>query len=476
MHSSALHLQNHVGKIIQAFNTRDYENLPASDRDTMCQSLDEILEMYHNPEFDPELGLKWIEPLRRIACELEAVDAMISLDKILQGYMGDGVPQMSTDRDKEFRSLGNDVISAWNKGDTQKTTEYFELWLQACGQKPEISHVQADCFPPLLSIAQNLDNSDILSRVTTSHMSVVAQGVIMRSNESLMPAINHLAIDYPETVTIETFMKCNAKCSFCPYPDMVETSPRAGTRMSEELFAKIINDLTDIPSTFKFKMNLSRVNEPLLDHRLFDFMDLIQDKLPHAFLFMPSNGSTLTEKNIRNLGRYKNFKKLMVSLNYRDKATYEKVMGISFDRTVANLDKLHAIRKAEEIEFTTVLSAVMDAGEVWNDFQTWCQNRYPLFVVDRYPPTNWFGMTKNDAEPVITQPSGCKDWYQIHILADGTEAQCCYDAEGKFGHGNALDMHVLDLYNKEWQRKLRRTGAVRQSELSPAFCQSCTYA
>ena len=464
-----------VNDLIVAFNERDIAAFDAQARVAMDQELKKIFDAIDESIIKPLNLISCLGALRGIACEIASTESMLRIDTMLQWFLSAGIPQATAERDREFRACANGILTAWNAQNDTEAKSLLHDWTEMCGTEPVVSHAQEDCFAPLIQTAKALEMADVVSELDALQADVAAQKALLTTSQELMPAVNFLAIDYPHIVTIETFMKCNAKCHFCPYPEMEQTSDRANVRMSEELFAKIIDDLTDIPSKIPLQMNLSRVNEPFLDHRIFDFMDMIEEKLPQAHLFMPSNASTLNAKNLSKLTQYTSFKKLMVSLNHHEKEGYEATMGLSYERTIANLDTLHALRESGEAQFGVVLTTVMELGETWESFAAWCKERYPRFLCDRYPPTNWFGMTENESGPILTQPSSCKDWYQVHILADGTEAQCCFDAEGKFGHGNVADMHILDLYNKDWQRQLRRTGAIRQSDMSPGFCQACDY-
>ena len=47
---------------------------------------------------------------------------------------------------------------------------------------------------------------------------------------------NSIYLKYPPLVHIETFTKCNADCSFCPYSSL----ERLGTKMPDNLISKII--------------------------------------------------------------------------------------------------------------------------------------------------------------------------------------------------------------------------------------------
>ena len=414
--------------------------------------------------------------VRSIVGTTRSTDLMNAVDAILEPYMGDGIPQHSQETDIALRKIANNVIFATNSGDLNQAELLLREFVTACDGAHEIGPNQREALAPLLEVARHIGKQDLFERVSKLDQRVEAFTQVLLSNKDTVPAITYEAIDFPQVVTVETFMKCNARCTFCPYPEMEETSDRAGVRMPEELFAKIISDLCDVPKDHPFMMNLSRVNEPLLDSRLFDFLELIREKLPQVTVFLPSNGSTLTEKNIRRLADHKEFFKLMVSLNHHEKDTYERVMGLPFDRTIANLDRMHEMHAAGEVPFSVVLTAVLPPGPELDDFKTWCKSRYPSFFVDHYPPTNWFGRTEDEIAVNMPLTLSCKDWYQIHILADGSEAQCCFDSEGEFGEGNVNDTHILDIYNKPWQRRMRRFGLSRSSEHSPDFCQNCTYA
>ena len=79
-------------------------------------------------------------------------------------------------------------------------------------------------------------------------------------------------------------------CDFCAYPDLAHKSEK----MPTSLFEKIVSDLSEIPASHPFYFILSRVNEPFLDKRLFEFQRPINRTIPHAGFLIYTNGSTLT--------------------------------------------------------------------------------------------------------------------------------------------------------------------------------------
>ena len=83
-----------------------------------------------------------------------------------------------------------------------------------------------------------------------------------------------------DTISIETFSKCNGGCSFCPVNRFDD--PRPDNLMDEELFKKIILNLYDLE--YNGQLILSLNNEPFLDKRIYSFIKLARKKLPNCFL------------------------------------------------------------------------------------------------------------------------------------------------------------------------------------------------
>lgn len=456
-----------ANRAIDAFNGRDL----ASARD----ALHAYLAAFDAEGGDAHAMLPFASALRTIAFQVRDVDSVLKIDTVLQSLMGEGIREFDPDHDTSVRAEVNTMIAAVNEGRADEARALIKGFLTDHDGGRGLHHMQMDCAEAVNTLC-NLPDIKLGERIPGDVITeMTVQQLVYETNKQVFPSVDTLAIDFPYMVTIETFSKCNARCTFCPYPMLEAESSRSNVKMPEERFLKIISDLKDIPDTRSLTINLSRVNEPLLDTRIYDFISLIEQELPGRTIILPSNGSTLTQKNIERLASLRSFRKLYVSMNSDDQKTYEETMGIPFDKTVENLDRLHEMKAAGEVGFSVSLTAVMALGQEFDQYQAWCRDRYPLFDIGRYPPTNWFGLTNNQEPESADTPALCKDWYQVHILADGTEALCCFDALGQFGGGNIDDCHLLDLYNKPWQRDLRRYGTIRQSALSSKVCQGCWY-
>nr|CCF78643.1 hypothetical protein RGS1_70349 [Rubrivivax gelatinosus S1] len=73
-----------------------------------------------------------------------------------------------------------------------------------------------------------------------------------------------------------TLVPCNAKCVFCPSP----TSAPQRQEFGDKIFARIIEDLPEIPVNRPCSINLHRINEPSRDPRMERFIRPARDKIP----------------------------------------------------------------------------------------------------------------------------------------------------------------------------------------------------
>ena len=273
-------------------------------------------------------------------------------------------------------------------------------------------------------------------------------------------------IDYPQIVSIETLASCNAACDFCPYPSL----ERKGARMPDELIEKIINDLTDIPSSIPFHVTLARINEPFLDKRILSVAESINHKLPSASLILFSNVSPLTEKTLDRLAQLQRVYVFSLSLNDHRPAEYERIMRIPFERTLERLDSIYKRVEAGQFNIPIRVSRVADGTPNDSAFIEFVRNRWPLFDVVVYRKSDWLGAVKTE---VSTVPNiGCQQWFTMSFFADGRESFCAMDSAGTIGNrGNVEKEHVLTLYNHPDKRRLRQ-NVLSRLDVEP--CKRCS--
>ena len=282
-----------------------------------------------------------------------------------------------------------------------------------------------------------------------------------------MTDLRQFYLDWPHEISIETFAKCNAACTFCPYT----TLERQGERLADEVLDRIVEELKDHP--WPFMIAPFKVNEPFLDKRLIPFCRKINAELPKAHLRLFSNGSALTQKHIEEVATLQRVVHLWISLNDHRPDEYHKLMSLDFGRTAANLDKLHAYVECEQFPHPVMVSKVREKQEVSDldrDFVEYVKGRWPLFGVHLIKRDGWLGYTEPGADTIPDTP--CGRWYELSITATGIVAHCCMDGRAEYPIGDVTKQSLFEIYNSPDWRRNRLEGWSRKN-VHP--CSTCTY-
>ena len=270
-------------------------------------------------------------------------------------------------------------------------------------------------------------------------------------------------LDWPYEISVETFSRCNAACTFCPYT----TLERIGTKLPDEILDQIIEELKDHPHPFI--LSPFKVNEPFLDKRLLPFCRKVEANLPKARLRIFTNGSALTDKHIEEVGNLRQVHHLWISLNSHDPDEYRELMSLDFERTTGNLDRLHAADFPHDV----VLSKVAVEGwahPVQAEFVAYCNRRWPKFQVFVIKADGWLGDIPLGSPEIPDRP--CGRWFELSIMANGVVSHCCMDGEGKFPIGDITKQSLFEVYNSPEWRHNRLTMWSRKN-VHP--CSTCSY-
>lgn len=273
-------------------------------------------------------------------------------------------------------------------------------------------------------------------------------------------------LDFPALLSLETMSLCNAACDFCPYPSL----ERKGELMPDWLIEKVLSEVASMRNRPPFEVQLSRVNEPFLDNRIYELSHEVERRLPEAIQSFFSNGTPLTERNLLRLAALQRVSYLNISVNDHRREHYERTMRLPFEKTLERLVNINRLKSEGVLRFQIYVSRVGDGSPADSAFLEWVQLQFPALsglVTER---CDWFGMV-----PVTVGPApdvSCRQWFQLHFLANGRNAYCCIDADGLHGVGTASDGHVIhDIYNHPLRRNLR-LKLVSRRQVGP--CCGCT--
>lgn len=267
-------------------------------------------------------------------------------------------------------------------------------------------------------------------------------------------------MDQPNEISLETLAMCNAACTFCPYP----TVERKGTRMSQELIDRLVGEMESFTQPFFFSP--FKLNEPLLDKRTLPLCRAVNERVPNAMIRLFTNGAALTDDNMAQIHALTNVHQLWVSLNSHIPEEYEKLMGIPFERTAKNLDRLHA----SSFRHSVMLSCVGYPNE---EFRRYCFDRWPKFESFAIKKESLLGFT--DAQYEDVPDSACIRWFELSITAEGIASHCCQDSEAKFPIGDVKRQTLLEIYNSPHWRERREKMMSRKMVPDSSPCRGCAY-
>lgn len=277
-------------------------------------------------------------------------------------------------------------------------------------------------------------------------------------------------VEFPYQIGIESRAVCNARCDFCAYPSM----RRRGDRMDDALLDKILREMEDLPRDLPLDVNLSRMNEPFADKRVPDLGLELERRFPQVGLWFFTNASPLVERVLDRLTALRRVSQFVLSFNDHRADEYERVMALNFNKTLANIDNLHAMVEAGSITFIPTVSRVGDGSPADAEFLEFTRARWPRFIHRVTQRFDWVGDKWGGAVTRFGDipRAGCWQWFHLPILASGKVANCSIDYEGALAWGDAREMHILDIYNQPARRALREGVPVRDAVPD---CSACNH-
>ncbi|MCC6585165.1 MAG: glycosyltransferase [Bryobacterales bacterium] len=277
---------------------------------------------------------------------------------------------------------------------------------------------------------------------------------------------------FPLEIQIETNTACNATCVMCPYPEVSKELPQG--RMDLELYQKILEECAAEKGVRRLEPFLN--NEPFTDTRIVDLIAMAKKTVPHALVTVTSNGSLLPPKVTDRLIR-SGLDAIWFSFNGATKATYEEIMGLSWDKVKANIDYLLDVKPQSLRVFTNMIETTLMRGEIVDNIRYW-QSRG--VQSGSSPLVNRAGNVKNFTElnykPVGDGQVRLCDllFHKMYIGYNGDVLLCCMDWRRKVVLGNVRKQSLREVWNGEPYRRYRQLQIEsRANELD--LCKDCTY-
>ena len=234
-------------------------------------------------------------------------------------------------------------------------------------------------------------------------------------------------------IEIETYNRCNGSCSFCPVSKRKDVRPEM--KMSEELFKKIIDDLSRLEYTGEL-CTFSN-NEPFLDERIIEFNKYAREKLPYARMHLYTNGTLLTIDKFVEIMKY--------------------------------LDELVIDNYQQELKMIKPVKEIYDYVENNNEYKG------KVSIVLRKPIeilTSRGGDAPNRKDIKSFPMNSCAlPFEQMVIRPDGKVSLCCNDPLGKITLGDLNNQSLSEVWYGEEYSKIRKKIVEGRGNIE--HCKNC---
>lgn len=274
----------------------------------------------------------------------------------------------------------------------------------------------------------------------------------------------------PRIVQFETICGCNARCTFCSFPQM----KRPHGQMDFELIKTIIIQAKGAKSLIPFL-----VGEPFLDKRMRDILALCKRLQPTATTVLYSNMALCSAETAQWLVLDQTLDRLCPSFYGPTPYVYRELQPpLNFHEVRKNILRLLRLRHASgkvrpmvDMQYILMDKTVPYLGQF---------KKYWGVLADAVSTVNydtWHGIKPN--ESVLSHnrtkdPIPCSRlWESFNVHYDGTVVACCIDLEAEEVIGRMPQQTLQEIWQGKPLQRLRAMHlAGRQGEIP--LCRNCT--
>lgn len=274
----------------------------------------------------------------------------------------------------------------------------------------------------------------------------------------------------PLKLQIEVTNNCNANCFMCPRSKI----KRGIGTMAIGTFQKIIDQCKSFEGRGLLFV-LHKDGEPLLDPHLFERISYIKSNLKKSKVGFYSNGMLLNEKKALEICNSK-LDFITFSVDGASKEVYEKIRrGLNYDIVKKNLDRFFELKKETNCPTEVTMQMVVDDSNkheikayrgLWNNKadRIFIKSMHNFLVQGTSIKGNQ--LTEKQIE-ICHQP-----FVELHIYWDGQIGLCCWDYDNMFPLGNVNDQELIELYNSQQFKFVRKEMIKKKCQFMP--CKICS--
>jgi MoaA/NifB/PqqE/SkfB family radical SAM enzyme len=304
--------------------------------------------------------------------------------------------------------------------------------------------------------------------------------------DSTIEPMANILEDWPRVLVIDNTNSCNAKCVWCPNPDLTNLGV-----MKMDVFRHIMDDYSSRGGHIRF----GTFGEPMLDKTLGEKIEYLRRFSSITGAEVLTNGYFLTEKITSIL--LDNSIGVEVSLDELDKETFEDVKKMSYDVVKDNiLAFLEANDKAPKpvpVNFRVKTLKTYEETVNHELYKRMSDHNcsIELTPIDDNIIANWAGKFDKDSffenylggtpsstkfsykQFNLTNKAPCVQlWKWLVIYWDASAVLCCVDMFSTTRLGNLKDKSIKEIWTGSVMSKMREKMRDRKRFDIP-ICQDC---
>lgn len=290
------------------------------------------------------------------------------------------------------------------------------------------------------------------------------------------------AKNFPSVIYIGLTNVCNHRCYACGYRSAMRRGSGNRGFMSFDMVKRVVDELPNRP----LRVYLIKQGETLLHPEFAEIVKYIRAERDQFELAIHSNANRLTREHAEIICNYTDF--FTISMFATDRETHKAVHGRDdFDAVVRNARVFREVYLASERKPKVYFFYLrQDRNRHETDAQVieFFNDLIPEFNVGLHYPFNFCGIgPEGNLEIYDTLDeshflSCIYPWTMFTVLWDGKVGYCAEEPEEKVFVGDLGEQSLLDVWNGEDYRRLRRAHVEHTpSELEPEGirCRTCNW-
>lgn len=272
---------------------------------------------------------------------------------------------------------------------------------------------------------------------------------------------------------IEINDSCNIDCLMCS--TSLATRPKGLMKM--EKFERIVAELAGMGVK---AVSLHTIGDPLANKRLPQYLQILREHGVHVGTL--SSNCLMLDRHMDTIFEYRDIiDRISASIDGSSKWVYEKIRkGGNFEELHANLLAFTKRNNAHPNPFPVWVNCVVTNDNYHElaylpsvfDYVTE-PSRFNFGMIDGLTPDHsYFEEAKVFEDYYAHIPCGAL-WAEPHIHKDGNLTLCTRDYNGDLVFGHIDQGTIVEQYNGEAIKAMRRTHLKGDTQALPKLCQSC---